>query len=450
MKMRVYLIAAPEDEAEAEKLAAYLKRFGAHVRTEYGKFAYPPAQQGEVTLALWSRNAMMSSRQMLLTNRAIDAWAEGQLVMARLEHGLNPRGLSDLDMIDLTFEAAREHRYGDVMKALRALEAAHRPSGTVIPDPTDASAPSVDEAEGTPKEQASAASPGEEIDEHREHVPGKRFGNLELDTDQALNGASEGRPADGKLSKRRPATTANRMAGREVPDASSGSGNGQIVGLIVLLVAVAFGAAVWQTALSWQVAAMVGGSVLAAVVVIGIIVSSLSRSERASAPSRKTASARPSEAPSAEPVAASVAGPAPTAQTPAETHAVFVSYSHQNAETVLPLVETVEARGLSIWIDKDEMRAGQSWAGQIVRAIKSAEQFCLMCSEQSFASDHVRREVYLADKYGKAMVPVRLDSAEMPEDIEYFLAGRQWVDLTSLSEDDRAAIVHGALSLASD
>lgn len=125
---------------------------------------------------------------------------------------------------------------------------------------------------------------------------------------------------------------------------------------------------------------------------------------------------------------------------------VFVSYSHANAETVLPIVETVEERGVSIWIDRDEMRAGQTWAGQIVRAIKTSERFCLMCSEQAFASDHVRREVYLADKYGKDMVPIRLDGAEMPEDIEYFLIGKQWVDLNALQDDERLEALEAALS----
>ncbi|MEO1554574.1 MAG: hypothetical protein AAFR82_11650, partial [Pseudomonadota bacterium] len=120
--MRVYLIAAPEDEAEAEKLAEHLRKFGVFIRAEYGRMAYPPAHSGEYTLALWSRNAMMSSRQMMLTNRAIDAWENGQLVMARLEHGLNPRGLGDLEMVDLTFPAARQHRYHDVLNALRAME----------------------------------------------------------------------------------------------------------------------------------------------------------------------------------------------------------------------------------------------------------------------------------------------------------------------------------------
>lgn len=440
--MRVYLIAAPEDEAEGEKLAAYLSRFGVHIRTEYGKFAYPPAQHGEFTLALWSRNAMMSSRQMMLTNRAIDAWAEGQLVMARLEHGLNPRGLSDLDMIDLTFEAAREHRYAEVLKALRALEDAQRPAGTVIPQPEDLSAPSVGDGKGASEHLPTAAPVGDLSEEVSERLPGKRP-DLGPDGDQALNGASPEQPADYELSQTRRERAVERMA--EYEPAAKSSGSGGLLGFLVLIIAGAgLGVAVWQEALTWQIAAMIGGGLLVAVMFINIIISAMSAPKPRA---RKAARAKRSAA-SAAAKPARVAAPAAAEKIDAETHAVFVSYSHQNAETVLPLVETVEAQGLSIWIDKEEMRAGQTWAGQIVRAIKSAEQFCLMCSEQSFASDHVRREVYLADKYGKAMVPVRLDAAEMPEDIEYFLAGRQWVDLTSLSEDDRAAIVHGALSVA--
>lgn len=334
--MRVYLIAAPEDEAEAEKLAAYLKRFGVFIRSEYGKYSYPPARHGEYTLALWSRNAMMSSRQMMLTNRAIDAWEHDQLIMARLEHGLSPRGLSDLKMVDLTFEAAREHRYRDVLTALRAVEDASR---AAAPPPPQVSAP------------------------------------------------PESGPGGGS------------------PKSSSGGLLGAIGGL--------FG-----------------------------------RSKKSqSAPPERRVEAGLEVGEAAAPAASSAAAPADeVTAVPNPAHAVFVSYSHANSETVLPIVETVEERGVSIWIDRDEMRAGQGWAGQIVRAIKTSERFCLMCSEQAFASDHVRREVYLADKYGKDMVPIRLDGAEMPEDIEYFLIGKQWVDLNALQDDERLEALEAALS----
>jgi len=332
--MRVYLIAAPEDEAEAEKLAAYLKRFGVFIRSEYGKYSYPPAHHGECTLALWSRNAMMSSRQMMLTNRAIDAWEHDQLVMARLEHGLSPRGLADLNMVDLTFEAAREHRYRDVLNALRSLADAQR-------------------AQEPPPKQS-------------------------------------GTPPD---------------SGDDEPPSTSSRGG-----------------------------------------LLGAIGGLFGRSKK----SQSTPPARRVEAEIGK-AAAPVAGPVPApdsagAAVPETAHAVFVSYSHANAETVLPIVETVEGRGVSVWIDRDEMQAGQTWAGQIVRAIKASERFCLMCSEQAFASDHVRREVYLADKYGKDMVPIRLDGAEMPEDIEYFLIGKQWVDLNTLKDDERLEALEAALS----
>lgn len=334
--MRVYLIAAPEDEAEAEKLAAYLKRFGVFIRSEYGKYSYPPARHGEYTLALWSRNAMMSSRQMMLTNRAIDAWEHDQLIMARLEHGLSPRGLADLKMVDLTFEAAREHRYRDVLTALRAVEDASR---AAAPPPPQASAP--------PDAGSSGGSP--------------------KSSKGGLLGAIGG--LFGRSKKSQAATPARRDEA--------------------------------ETEMDKAVA--------------------------------------PPTSPAAAPVDEVMAVPDPA-------HAVFVSYSHANAETVLPIVETVEERGVSIWIDRDEMRAGQGWAGQIVRAIKTSERFCLMCSEQAFASDHVRREVYLADKYGKDMVPIRLDGAEMPEDIEYFLIGKQWIDLNALQDDERLEALEAALS----
>jgi hypothetical protein len=126
---------------------------------------------------------------------------------------------------------------------------------------------------------------------------------------------------------------------------------------------------------------------------------------------------------------------------PAQQPEIFVSYSHENSATVFPIVDSVESEGVSVWIDRDEMRVGQNWAGQIVRAIKASGRFCLMCSAQSYDSNNVRREVYLANKYDKAMVPILLDDAKMPDDIEFFLVDTQWLDLTKLDESERSAAI---------
>jgi len=69
-----------------------------------------------------------------------------------------------------------------------------------------------------------------------------------------------------------------------------------------------------------------------------------------------------------------------------------------------------------------------------------------MCSSESYASDNVRREVYLADKYDKPILPVLLDGALMPEDIEFFLIDRQWLDITGDDHTQRTKTLREAIA----
>jgi hypothetical protein len=143
-----------------------------------------------------------------------------------------------------------------------------------------------------------------------------------------------------------------------------------------------------------------------------------------------------------------VDAPAPRpAAPPAEpiAPALFISYSHADDATVTPLVAIVEGHGRTVWIDKTGLHTGDGWAGEIVKAIKAAHGVVVMCSKHSFASDHVKREVYLADKYKKPMAPLFLEQAAPPEEFEYFFANVQWLELWKLPEADRAAAIGQAL-----
>jgi hypothetical protein len=60
-----------------------------------------------------------------------------------------------------------------------------------------------------------------------------------------------------------------------------------------------------------------------------------------------------------------------------------------------------------------------------------------MCSKAAFESDHVKREIYLADRYRKKLVPVFIEQAEPPEDFEYFFAGVQALKLFETPEAER-------------
>jgi hypothetical protein len=135
---------------------------------------------------------------------------------------------------------------------------------------------------------------------------------------------------------------------------------------------------------------------------------------------------------------------APPAPAPAQ---VFISYARVNTASVSPLAKAIAENGRKVWIDTAEIGGGDGWAGEIVRAIKGAAHVVVMCSTAAFESDHVKREVYLADRYKKRLLPVYLEAAEPPEDFEYFFAGVQPVALATLAEPERPAAVLKALSL---
>ena len=105
---------------------------------------------------------------------------------------------------------------------------------------------------------------------------------------------------------------------------------------------------------------------------------------------------------------------------------------------VLPLVEAAKRAGRKFCLDQQGISAGDGWSGEIVRAIKAAGGVVVMCSNAAFESDHVKREIYLADRYKKKLVPVFIEHAEPPEDFEYFFAGVQSLNLYDTPEEERS------------
>jgi hypothetical protein len=119
-------------------------------------------------------------------------------------------------------------------------------------------------------------------------------------------------------------------------------------------------------------------------------------------------------------------------------NAVFVSYARANEGVVLPVIEAAKKAGRKFWLDqKGGVSAGDGWAGEIVRAIRGSASVVVMCSKAAFESDHVKREIYLADRYRKKLAPVFIEAAEPPEDFEYFFAGVQPLKLFETPEAER-------------
>lgn len=88
--------------------------------------------------------------------------------------------------------------------------------------------------------------------------------------------------------------------------------------------------------------------------------------------------------------------------------------------------------GLEIWIDRQDIQAGNTWRVQIVQAIDTCDAFVLMLSPSSAASDNVRKEIDLAQDPGRTIFPIMLERVRLPAEIRYPLAGLQFVDIQML------------------
>lgn len=108
---------------------------------------------------------------------------------------------------------------------------------------------------------------------------------------------------------------------------------------------------------------------------------------------------------------------------------VFISYSRQDSKTIQPIVHKLEQSGLDVWIDRQDIKPGKPWRGQIVKAIDTADSFVLNLSPNSTASDNVRIELDLAtEALDPFVLPVTIEETQIPSEMRYQLAGIQRIE----------------------
>jgi hypothetical protein len=111
--------------------------------------------------------------------------------------------------------------------------------------------------------------------------------------------------------------------------------------------------------------------------------------------------------------------------TPPPVGHAFISYVHEDAESVDALCEVLEAAGIAVWRDRDQLWPGDEWKIQIRRAIQRSSLAFIACfSKQSIARtrSYQNEELILAvEEYRSRppgrpwLFPVRFDDIDLPE-----------------------------------
>lgn len=385
--MTVFLAHAPKDRETAEGLEKFLERRGQFVELDDGQTALRPVQASDVVVLLLSKDFVFAPTRLRLEQRALDAWADGRLLVVKLDHGIAPVGLRDLPALDASFAAQREFKWQELANSIREKLRA--------------------------QVQAPAGEDGVAAPTHtRRKSRGGWLGVLGLITLMAPGLAAL--VATGSI------WLVNRIGPTPGgwPELSAG----------IDAFGVRYGAPAGVTLWGFTAA------IAMLIVCLGLLVGRAFSRPRVQTRKQTQPAPTPRQA---EPSA------------PEQTDALFVSYARANAGVVTPIIEAVSREGRKFWLDQKGIAAGESWAGEIVRAMRGAAGVVIMCSKAAFESDHVKREVYLADRYRKRILPVFIEDTPPPEDFEYFFAGVQRLNLFATPEAERSQALMQALGAPS-
>lgn len=93
---------------------------------------------------------------------------------------------------------------------------------------------------------------------------------------------------------------------------------------------------------------------------------------------------------------------------------IFVSYARANKDTVLALLPVLKSH--EVWID-DRLNIGQDWWDEIERQIAACHCVMFIISPQSLASEYCQKELEFSRKLGKAIAPIVIEKADIPDDL---------------------------------
>jgi TolB-like protein/Tfp pilus assembly protein PilF len=111
---------------------------------------------------------------------------------------------------------------------------------------------------------------------------------------------------------------------------------------------------------------------------------------------------------------------------------VFLSYASHDTEIANTVCRELESRGIRCWIAPRDVAPGALYADAIVRAINESKVLLIVLSQSAVASSHVGRELERAASKGKQIIALRIDTAPLSPELEYFLSNSQWIDVAAL------------------
>ena len=105
---------------------------------------------------------------------------------------------------------------------------------------------------------------------------------------------------------------------------------------------------------------------------------------------------------------------------------VFVSYAHDDANTVYPEMQWLHDQGFNVWYDEG-ISPGTAWRNELAESILGAGLFLFFVTPKSVISDNCEKEVDFAIDHHIPVVTVHLRQTELPSGMELTLSSIQGI-----------------------
>lgn len=111
-----------------------------------------------------------------------------------------------------------------------------------------------------------------------------------------------------------------------------------------------------------------------------------------------------------------------------EHYDVFISYSRLDKEKTDIICQYLDKYDVKYWIDRESIHHGNNFKVEIIEAIQSSKVLIFVSSVNSNKSPNTVKEVSIAEKYGKVVIPIRIDDSAYDKSLEYDLCNRDWMN----------------------
>jgi hypothetical protein len=129
---------------------------------------------------------------------------------------------------------------------------------------------------------------------------------------------------------------------------------------------------------------------------------------------------------------------------------IFITYSSKDQKVARTICTALENRGLICWISSRNVKPGQNYQEQIVRAIRACRVMVLVFTANANNSNEIKKELALASQNNLIVIPVRIEDVAPNEAFAYEFATRQWIDLFEEWEKSMAELVELIAAILND